>query len=101
MHYTNSSGIIFDKVVSMESCGSFFGPYGTDILEIHNVSIKKGENVLIHVAVLVTGGTARAICQLIERLGGNIIACNFLIELDFLNGKEKLKRHEIQSLMHY
>lgn len=75
--------------------------YGTDILEIHKDSITKGENVLIHDDVLATGGTAKAVCQLIERLGGNIIACNFLIELDFLNGKEKLKGHEIQSLLHY
>ena len=75
--------------------------YGTDILEIHEDSIQKGENVLIHDDVLATGGTAKAVCQLVERLGGNIIACNFLIELDFLNGKEKLKGIEIQSLLHY
>jgi len=75
--------------------------YGTDMLEIHEDSIEKGEHVLIHDDVLATGGTAKAVCQLIERLGGNIIACNFLIELDFLNGKDKLKGIEIQSLLHY
>ena len=75
--------------------------YGTDILEIHKDSIKKGENVLIHDDVLATGGTAKAVCQLIERLGGNIIACNFLIELDFLKGKERLKRYEVRSLLKY
>ncbi|QCX00868.1 adenine phosphoribosyltransferase [Aggregatimonas sangjinii] len=75
--------------------------YGTDILEIHEDSIQKGENVLIHDDVLATGGTAKAVCQLIERLGGNIIACNFLIELDFLSGRNNLNGYEVQSLLHY
>jgi len=63
--------------------------YGTDSLEIHEDAIKKGEKVLVHDDVLATGGTAKATCELIERLGGEIIQCNFLVELQFLNGSGK------------
>jgi len=75
--------------------------YGEDILEIHTDSIKKGDKVLIHDDVLATGGTASAVCKLIERLGGEIVQCNFLIELDFLNGKDKLTGYTIKSVLHY
>ena len=75
--------------------------YGTDILEMHKDAIQRGERVLIHDDVLATGGTAAAVCQLVERLGGSIVQCNFLIELDFLKGKEKLNGHEVRSLLHY
>lgn len=76
--------------------------YGTDMLEIHEDSIKAGEKVLIHDDVLATGGTAMATCRLVERLGGEIVLCNFLIELDFLNGRDKLKNeHRLRSLLHY
>jgi len=75
--------------------------YGDDRLEIHKDSIKKGERILIHDDVLATGGTAKAVCELIERLGGEIVQCNFLIELDFLNGKDKLKGYDVKSLLHY
>ncbi len=75
--------------------------YGTDTLEIHKDSIVPGDRVLIHDDVLATGGTAKAVCQLIERLGGEIVQCNFLIELDFLEGNKKLNRYPIQSLLHY
>ncbi len=76
--------------------------YGMDTLEIHEDSIQKGEKVMIHDDVLATGGTARAACQLVERLGGKIVLCNFLIELDFLKGRDKLKdQHLLKSLLHY
>ncbi|WP_273566177.1 adenine phosphoribosyltransferase [Maribacter halichondriae] len=75
--------------------------YGTDTVEIHSDSIVKGENVLIHDDVLATGGTAKAVCNLVEKMGGKIIQCNFLIELDFLKGREKLKKYAVKSLMHY
>jgi adenine phosphoribosyltransferase len=75
--------------------------YGADVLEIHTDSIQKGDRVVVHDDVLATGGTATAVCTLIEKLGGHIVQCNFLIELDFLNGKEKLKPYPIKSLMHY
>ncbi|WP_394970515.1 adenine phosphoribosyltransferase [uncultured Croceitalea sp.] len=75
--------------------------YGTDILEIHTDAIKRGEKVLVHDDVLATGGTAEAVCKLVERLGGEIVQCNFLIQLDFLNGAEKLKGYDIQALLNY
>jgi len=75
--------------------------YGTDTLEIHKDAIQKGDKVLIHDDVLATGGTAKATCELVERLGGEIVQCNFLMVLDFLKGEEKLRGYEIRSLMHY
>lgn len=75
--------------------------YGQDTLEIHSDAIKKGEKVLLHDDVLATGGTAAAAVKLIEKLGGEIVQCNFLMDLAFLNGKEKLKPHKVVSLFTY
>lgn len=75
--------------------------YGEDILEIHADSILKGERVLIHDDVLATGGTARAVCDLVERLGGEVVQCVFLLQLDSLKGVEKLKGYNVKSLLHY
>ncbi|MCW4467721.1 adenine phosphoribosyltransferase [Flavobacterium sp. MFBS3-15] len=75
--------------------------YGTDTLEIHTDAIKKGDRILIHDDVLATGGTAKAVCELVEKLGGEIVQCNFLMELSFLNGREKLAGHEVYSPLVY
>ncbi|MBO0321919.1 adenine phosphoribosyltransferase [Muricauda sp. CAU 1633] len=75
--------------------------YGSEILEIHTDAIKKGEKVLIHDDVLATGGTASAVCKLVEKLGGEVVQCNFLIELTFLNGTEKLNGYQIEALLQY
>jgi adenine phosphoribosyltransferase len=75
--------------------------YGTDTLEIHSDAIQKGDRVLIHDDVLATGGTAKAVCELVEKLGGIIVQCNFLIELTFLNGRKKLGEHEIFAAITY
>lgn len=75
--------------------------YGTDILEIHKDAIQKGDRVLIHDDVLATGGTATAVCEMVEQLGGEIIQLNFLIELIFLNGKKKLGNYEVFSVLKY
>ncbi|MER3328478.1 MAG: adenine phosphoribosyltransferase [Candidatus Kapaibacterium sp.] len=75
--------------------------YGTDRLEIHKDAIKQGEKVLIHDDVLATGGTAEATCKLVESLGGEIVQCNFLIELSFLDGREILSNYNIKSLIKY
>jgi len=74
--------------------------YGQDVLEIHIDAIKKGEYVLIHDDVLATGGTAKAVCELVQELGGIIVQCNFIMQLDFLNGKDKLDT-TIASLITY
>ncbi|MBU2947148.1 adenine phosphoribosyltransferase [Zobellia uliginosa] len=75
--------------------------YGTDTLEIHSDAILKGEKVLIHDDVLATGGTAKATCDLVQRLGGEIVQCNFLIELDFLNGRNKIENIMTKALLNY
>jgi len=75
--------------------------YGTDSLEMHTDAIKKGDRVLIHDDVLATGGTAKAICELVEKLGGEIVQCNFLMELTFLKGREKIKDHPIFAAITY
>ncbi|WP_281239543.1 MULTISPECIES: adenine phosphoribosyltransferase [Flavobacterium] len=75
--------------------------YGTDTLEIHTDAIQKGDRVLIHDDVLATGGTAKAVCELVERLGGVIVQCNFLMEITFLNGREKIAGNEIFAAITY
>lgn len=75
--------------------------YGEGQLEIHTDAIQPGEKVLIHDDVLATGGTANAACRLVEKLGGEIVQCNFLIELSFLDGRNQLSGKEITSLIEY
>ena len=75
--------------------------YGEDTVEMHIDSIKKGERVLIHDDVLATGGTAQAVCKLVEKLGGEIVQCNFIMELKFLKGREKLNGYDVQCVVSY
>lgn len=75
--------------------------YGTDSLEIHIDAIKKGDKVLIHDDVLATGGTAKALADLVKELGGEIIQFNFLMELSFLNGREKINDNPIFAAITY
>jgi adenine phosphoribosyltransferase len=75
--------------------------YGTDKLQVHRDAIQPGQRVLIIDDVLATGGTATAVASLVERLGGQVLGLGFLVELDFLNGREKLAGREIFSLLHY
>jgi len=75
--------------------------YGTDTLEIHEDALKKGERVLIVDDVIATGGTAHAAGELVDRLGAKVVAFAFLVELTFLNGREKLAGREILSLIRY
>jgi adenine phosphoribosyltransferase len=75
--------------------------YGTDRLEIHKDAVTPGQNVLIVDDVLATGGTAAASARLVEKLGGRIAGFGFVIELDFLNGRQKLPHYDVTSLLHY
>lgn len=77
--------------------------YGTDSLEIHRDAIAPGQKVLIVDDVLATGGTAAAVASLVKRLGGDLVGLAFVIELDFLNGRQKLEGVEadLYSLIHY
>ena len=75
--------------------------YGTDTLEMHKDAIKPGLKVAIVDDLLATGGTIAAATKMVEKLGGEVVAIEFLIELDFLNGREQLGDYEINSLLHY
>ena len=73
--------------------------YGTDRLEVHSDAIAAGARVLVHDDLLATGGTARALCELVEQLGGVVAGCHFLIELSFLDGRERLAEYDVRSLI--
>jgi len=75
--------------------------YATNTIEMHEDSIKKGQKVLLVDDVLATGGTMEATAQMVGKLGGQIIGISFLIELDALKGREKLKDYKVESLVHY
>ncbi|HEY6172656.1 MAG TPA: adenine phosphoribosyltransferase, partial [Candidatus Kapabacteria bacterium] len=75
--------------------------YGTNVLEIHEDALAKGEKILIVDDVLATGGTAGASARLIEMLGGNVVGFLFLIELTFLKGRATLDGHAIYRLIEY
>ena len=75
--------------------------YGTDTLEMHKDAIKPGLRVAIVDDLLATGGTIAAATKMVEKLGGEVVALEFLIELDFLKGREMLGDYEINSLVHY
>jgi adenine phosphoribosyltransferase len=89
------------KLPAKKLSESYALEYGTDILEIHEDAIQKGDHVLIHDDLLATGGTAEASCKLVERLGGKIIQISFLIELSFLKGRERLTEYEVSALLSY
>ena len=75
--------------------------YGTDALELHVDAVSAGARVLVHDDLLATGGTARALCRLVEQLGGEVVGCVFLIELSFLGGRELLAPHDVHALIRY
>src|SRR5262245_37578592 len=75
--------------------------YGRDVLAIHQDAIRAGQRVLAVDDLLATGGTMAATLRLIERLGGNVVACDFLIELVFLKGRERLRGYRVESLIRY
>ncbi|QDG54131.1 adenine phosphoribosyltransferase [Persicimonas caeni] len=75
--------------------------YGTDRVEMHVDGVDDDSRVVVVDDVLATGGTAAATCELVERCGASVVECAFLIELDFLNGREKLEGHEVHSLAVY
>jgi adenine phosphoribosyltransferase len=75
--------------------------YGENALEVHADAFTKGQRVLLHDDVLATGGTAKAIVDLAENLGGDVVGICFLIELDFLEGRKLLEGHDVHSLIHY
>jgi adenine phosphoribosyltransferase len=75
--------------------------YGVGELELHTDALRPGARVLVHDDLLATGGTARALCELAQRAGGEVVGCGFLIELAFLNGRERLAPHDAHALITY
>src|SRR5919204_107664 len=75
--------------------------YGTDALELHSDAVAAGARVLVHDDLLATGGTAKALCELVEQLDGEVVGCAFLIELAFLNGRERLAGYDVRALLQY
>lgn len=75
--------------------------YGTDLLEMHRDAVAPGERVLIVDDVMATGGTAEATLRLVEKLGGEVVGLGFIIELAFLGGRERVKGHDVLSLLTY
>ena len=75
--------------------------YGSDQLEVHSDAIGAGARVLVHDDLLATGGTAAALCELVEQLGGEVVGCGFLVELAFLDGRERLAPREVHALLNY
>ncbi|MDZ7378792.1 MAG: adenine phosphoribosyltransferase, partial [candidate division KSB1 bacterium] len=75
--------------------------YGTDAIEVHKDAITRGQRVLVIDDLLATGGTTAAAVRLVERLGGIVVGVSFLIELSFLNGRQKLEPHRVYSVMSF
>src|SRR5437868_3509858 len=75
--------------------------YGASELELHTDAVHAGRRVLVHDDLLATGGTAAALCKLVEQLGGVVVACGFLVELAFLDGRARLAPHEVHALLTY
>ena len=75
--------------------------YGVDTLELHADALQRGTRVLVHDDLVATGGTARAVCELVEGLGGEVVGCAFVVELSFLEGRARLAPFDVHSLVAY
>jgi adenine phosphoribosyltransferase len=75
--------------------------YGVDALEVHADALASGTRVLVHDDLLATGGTARGVCDLVSRLGAEVVGCAFLIELSFLGGRSRLAPYPVGALIEY
>ena len=79
----------------------YFLEYGTDTVEVHKDAIHQNKKILLIDDLLATGGTAQAACQLIEKLGGQIVECSFIVELPDLKGKEKISKWPMFSIVSF
>jgi adenine phosphoribosyltransferase len=79
----------------------YFLEYGSDVLEVHSDAIKPGDKILIVDDLLATGGTAKAVCELVEKLGGEVAGLAFLMELDFLDGRNVLEGYKVFSAINF
>ena len=89
------------KLPAKTISASYALEYGENALEVHADAFAGGARVLVHDDVLATGGTVKAILDLVEQLGGNVVGVAFLIELTFLNGRDRLAGYDLHSLIEY
>ena len=75
--------------------------YGTDSLEIHKDAIQPGQRALVVDDLIATGGTAKAVAGIVEKMGGIVVGLAFLVELEFLHGRDKLTKYEVKSILKY
>lgn len=103
--YRNRKGIVLarkpDKLPRKTIEARYELEYGSDVLEIHEDSVSEGEKVLVVDDLLATGGTAKAMCELVESAGGEVSGVAFIIELSYLPGREKLSGYDVVSLLSY
>jgi adenine phosphoribosyltransferase len=90
-----------NKLPADRASASYSLEYGKDAIEIHRDAIEPGQEVVIIDDLLATGGTAAATASLVESLGGRVAGIGFIIELEFLKGREKLSKYEIHSVVKY
>ncbi|HYV35901.1 MAG TPA: adenine phosphoribosyltransferase [Gemmataceae bacterium] len=89
------------KLPYQTHCYQYELEYGSAELHVHIDAVQPGARVLVVDDLLATGGTLKAGCQLIEKAGGQVAGCAVLVELDFLKGREKLRPHEVFSLLRF
>ncbi len=89
------------KLPATTVCVTYELEYGSDSLEIHTDAVQPGQRVLVVDDLLATGGTAAAAVRLVEQAGGEVVGLSFVIELDFLNGRNRLSGYDISSLLRY
>jgi adenine phosphoribosyltransferase len=103
--YKNQKGLVLarkqGKLPAKTSSESYALEYGEDKIEIHDDSIEKGKRYLILDDLIATGGTAAATCKIVDRLGGIVAGCGFVIELSALKGRDSIKCQNIRSLIQY
>jgi adenine phosphoribosyltransferase len=75
--------------------------YGVDALEMHADALADGARVLLHDDLLATGGTARALAELVQETGAEVVGCGFLVELGFLHGRQQLSGYDVKALITY
>jgi adenine phosphoribosyltransferase len=89
------------KLPSETVSAEYILEYGVDALEVHSDALAHGARVLVHDDLLATGGTARALAELVERLGGIVVGCAFVVELGFLEGRRRLEGFDVHTLIDY
>ena len=89
------------KLPSQTVSAEYVLEYGVDALEMHADALADGARVLLHDDLLATGGTARAVCDLVERAGAQVAGCAFVVELVFLEGRKQLGEYDVRSLVRF